>query len=54
VPGGSLIVYRKGVTQGPVLIRKKISTLDVAPSLLKAFGLDQPGYMPGSPSIEFN
>jgi hypothetical protein len=54
IPGGSLIVYRKGLAQGALTLRTKISTLDVAPSLLKAFGLEQPGYMPGTPSIEFN
>jgi hypothetical protein len=54
VPDGSLIVYTKGSVQDRVTRRMKISTLDVAPSLLKAFDLEQPAYMRGSPSIEFS
>jgi hypothetical protein len=52
VPIGSLLVYRHLTDGLRPSRRKQISTLDVAPSLLHAYGIAKPEYMPGTVSIE--
>jgi hypothetical protein len=51
VPEGSLWLYPKDPSDPGSGIRDTISTIDVAPSILRFFGLEQPGYMRGSSTI---
>jgi hypothetical protein len=54
VPTGSLWVYHKGMQSQGLSCRDSISTLDVAPSILRFFGHDKPVYMPGTTSVTFD
>jgi hypothetical protein len=51
VPFGSLIVYGRHAGGRRPTERVRISTLDIAPSVLNAFGVPKPDYMRGAPSI---
>jgi hypothetical protein len=53
IPTGSLWVYRLGSSHRGAAgaARREISTLDVAPSLLRFFGHSPPSYMEGKASV---
>jgi hypothetical protein len=53
VPTGSLLIYGDGVPIRGAGQRDTISTLDIAPSILKFFGFERPAYMRGTPSMNF-
>jgi hypothetical protein len=55
VPGGSLLVYVPGSTRKTAPdARRQVSTLDFVPSVLREFGVPQPSYMAGTPSIRLS
>jgi hypothetical protein len=51
VPEGSLLIYTPGVTASTGDSRPKISTVDVAPSIMRFFGMEAPAHMVGNPTI---
>jgi hypothetical protein len=53
VAEGSLWFYSKDASHDGGSVRKTISTLDVAPSILSFFAHEKPTYMRGSASIDF-
>ena len=54
VASGSLIVHRPGGNGARRHGRERISTLDIAPSILNALGISKPNYMRGAPSIQLS
>lgn len=53
VPEGSLFIYRPETSTDRGM-RSNVSTADVAPSILRFFGLTAPAYMRGQPSIRLD
>jgi hypothetical protein len=51
VPVGSLLVYPHDTNATCASSRTSVSTLDVAPSIMRYFGIDKRPYMQGSASI---
>jgi hypothetical protein len=54
VAAGSLWTYANSMKGRQNIARKTVSTLDVAPSILRFFGRRIPSYMRGSPSVELD
>jgi hypothetical protein len=53
VPNGSLLIYNQGTSRRQAAAREQVSTVDVAPSILRFFGFETPAQMQGRPSINF-
>lgn len=51
VPEGSLLIYTPGIPSSMSDSRRTISTVDVAPSIMKFFRLEAPAHMSGDPEI---
>jgi len=52
VPEGAVFVYPSAQHEKVSSVRKTVSTLDVAPSIMEFFGIEKPPYMRGTSSID--